>query len=272
MNILSLLILFALKVSSATELKHELIPFSHKQKVEVYWAAPEGKGPYPVMIFAHPYQARYTKGAIFLGSSGFLEKISEQGFVAVAFSQSGHGASTGKPDHCGKNSQEGLRAVIRYFRSKSFVDPRKIVLRGSSMGATLAALVATQEPELGAVILESGVYDIEGMMTRHFHLGMSDPEHKEFFEIINEYTGEASDRFVERSIFPKVHKIRSPVLIINGAGDSISMTSENIRLHREIAKTNPHAEIRIYPFSGHAVHQQDKLPDIRRFLQKYIGK
>jgi len=271
MKILFLLLLFSLKLSAASEVRHELLPFSGKEKVEIFWTVPFGKGPFPVYIYAHQFQGKMSAGAAPIAESGMLGGLARMGFVSVVFSQAGHGQSTGSPDNCGKLSQEGLKTVIRYMKSLPFVDQEKIVLHGLSMGANLSSLVAAQENNLAAIILESASYDFTGMMRRIWAQGFQKPYLKRFYQILTDHTGEAPKDHDSRSLYSVAAKIKAPVLILSGGGDSTSLPEESVRFFELLRKTSPGSRLVIYPFSRHGIEPVLKGPDVLSFLKDNVG-
>lgn len=266
MKSLFLLLLFSSLSLQANELKRELVPFSGNEKVEVYWSAPEGKGPFPVYILSYAFQGNFKGAAGIFVKYGLLPQLAKTGFIGVIFSQAGQGESTGTPDHAGRLSQEGLKAVIRHMKTLPIVDQNKIILHGISMGAVLSGLVAAESPDVNFLILESGAYDTEKMMLRLFHQSLSDPEKKLMYQLLDEQSGSLPDRFLSRSVLPVAGKIRASTLILAGAGDSMGAVSEAIRLHELI----PGSQLRIFPFADHDIHRNEKGPAIKEFLDKNI--
>jgi len=85
--------------------------------------------------------------------------MASRGYVAAAVSQPGYGHSDGPPDFCGPFTQEAVLGVIDFLRTMPVVQPQKIALYGYSRGAIVASMVATQDPQLAAVVLGAGAYD-----------------------------------------------------------------------------------------------------------------
>lgn len=245
----------------AVEVSHEFIPFLNKEKVEIFRATPPGKGPFPVYIFAQPFRSKTLPPE---SKTGILENLARYGFVAVLFSYA--------PDNCGKLSQEGLKAIIRHIKTLPTVDPAKIVLHGSSMGASLAALVASDVPDIGALILENGVYDIEKMMLRLSHQSFHDPDVRRFYEELNVATGNDPDRFRIRSHLNEGIRIKAPVLILTGGADNLALSWDAFRFHELLLKSGTDTRLKLYPFIGHEIEPKVKNPDLIKFIRKHITK
>ena len=264
-----LILLFFLSFNLfATEVRQEIIPFLQNEKVEFYWTAPPGNGPYPVYIYVYPFQGNYKGGATPFVNSGMLTKIANDNYVAVVFSQAGQGLSSGAQDHCGIISQAGLIAVIRHLQKLPMVNPDKIILHGVSMGANLSALVAAQVPEIGGLILENGSYDIEALMVRLIHRSFSDDHWKKIYEVLESHTGNDPDRYEIRSALRYAHQIKAPTLILSGELDSFSLSHDSHRLHQAIRETGTGSNFVLFPHSGHGIDGQIKRPVIENFLDK----
>ena len=85
--------------------------------------------------------------------------MARRSYVAAAISQSGYGNSSGPPDYCGPFTQQATLVAIDFLRRQPFVNPNKVALFGYSRVAIVAAMVATLDPRLAAVVLGAGAYD-----------------------------------------------------------------------------------------------------------------
>jgi pimeloyl-ACP methyl ester carboxylesterase len=85
----------------------------------------------------------------------------ERGYGAVMFDFAGHGESEGELVTYGVREQEDVAAVLAYLSGRGDVDMRGIGIMGYSLGAITAVLAAAAQPELQAVVIESGFADVE---------------------------------------------------------------------------------------------------------------
>lgn len=130
--------------------------------VELFQAQAASETPAGAILFVHGNQGGRLLGGIEAVDSGALLRFcSGLNITAAAVSQPGFGASDGPPDFCGPKTQEAIIAALAFLRGQPSVDPNRIVLYGNSRGAVASAMVATQVSDLRAVILSSGVYDLE---------------------------------------------------------------------------------------------------------------
>lgn len=255
----------------ASPVRHELLPLSGgKGKVEVFWKSPDSPGKYPVFILVHGHQGSVRMGASVFAKEKVLDAVSAGGMIAAAVSQSGYGETSGEPDHAGRNSQDALRSVIRFFRQHASADPSRIIVYGSSMGATLTAITAVQEPDLAAVILENGMYDVEAALHQLWFRSQSDPELASLYGFLDQETGNDKNRFEERSALFHADRMKVPVLILAGLGDDIALPDQSLRFHERIQAAGGTSGFILYPFAGHNIPLEMKNPDISRFLQRFV--
>lgn len=110
---------------------------------------PEGTQPVPVIVMAHGFaavrQARLP---------AFAERFVDNGYAAFLFDYRTFGDSEGEPRHwVHPNRQlQDWEAAIQYVRSRSEVDPERMVLWGTSFSGGHVLQLAARHPELAAVI------------------------------------------------------------------------------------------------------------------------
>ena len=139
----------------------ELLPHSQDRSkaIELFWTKPEGEGPFPAVLFIHGHQETQRNGGEAYVLTGRLGIMARRSYVAAAISQSGYGNSSGPPDYCGPFTQQATLVAIDFLRRQPFVNPNKVALFGYSRVAIVAAMVATLDPRLAAVVLGAGAYD-----------------------------------------------------------------------------------------------------------------
>src|SRR6266436_5466393 len=136
-------------------IQRELLPHSpdRAKAVELFWAKPEGNGPFSAILFIHGHQEPSRPGGSVYAKTGRLALMAKRGFVAAAMSQPVYGNSAGPPDFCGPFTQQAAFAALDFLRRETFVKPGKVALFGYSRGAIVAAMVATQDSALATVVL-----------------------------------------------------------------------------------------------------------------------
>lgn len=254
----------------ASEAQRELLsnPNDPKHKVEIFWSKPPGNGPFPAMIIVHGHQGTGTRGAEVIASSGMFHKMLKKGLVPIAVSQSGYGGTSGSKDNCGLNSQGALKAAIAFAQKQKFIHEKKIVAFGHSMGASLITIVAGQNSGLAAGIVSNGIYDLADALKRLDVVSFKDQNKKMLHDQLDKETGSKADRFFIRSALFHADKIKIPLLILAGGGDSIAPPEQAIRLHDKIKESGGKSHLVIFPFSGHALPLPLVVPEIQKFLNE----
>ncbi len=253
----------------AGEVKHELIS-GRLGKVEIFWEKPAGAGPFPAVIFVHGHQGGEKKGASIYTKSDLFSRTVGENRVAIAVSQSGYGSSTGKPDNCGIYSQTALKEAIAFGRKQKFVDPKKIIILGYSMGASLSAIIASQDYKLAGAVLIAGIYDQEDALLKIGFQSFSNPGMKSLYDDLGQEIGSEKDRFIIRSALYHAEKIKVPVLILTGGGDQIATVDQSIRLHEKIKASGGNSKLLIFPFSGHYIHPLLSWLEISKFMNQHL--
>lgn len=239
-------------------------------KVEVFWEKPPGEGPFPALLIIHGHQGHKKTGAEHIAKRSYFPEILKKGFVAIAVSQSGYGATEGQPDNCGETSQEAVKTALRFARKQKFIDGSKIAIAGQSMGASLAALIAAQDEKLAGVILSNGIYDQENALIKLFHYSHTNKNMGLLHEELQRESGTDTDRFLIRSAINYADKIKVPVLILAGLGDLIAPAENSLRLHEKIQQAGGQSRLVIFPFSGHNIDPVLSGPEIKNFLSQNL--
>ena len=93
----------------------------------------------------------------------------ERGYGGLLFDFAGHGESEGNLVTYGVREREDVAAVLAYLRGRGDVDLRGVGIMGYSLGAIASVLAAAAEPDLHAVVIESGFADVQRDVAALFH-------------------------------------------------------------------------------------------------------
>jgi len=123
--------------------------------VAATWFEAERK-PSPAVIFIHMLQKSRRDWEQVAG------EMASQGIAGLAIDLRGHGESPGSPqDYTGM--VQDVRAARRFLAARPDVMPGRIGIAGASIGATLAALTAGDDPTVAALALLSPSLDYRGV-------------------------------------------------------------------------------------------------------------
>lgn len=231
------------------------------KEIELFWAKPEGTGPWPAVVFVHGHQGAHNRtGGMVYAKVGRLGRTVDLGYVAAAVSQPGYGNSDGPPDFCGPFSQDAVLHAIEWLRHRKFVRADKIGLSGYSRGAIVASMVATKDTRLGAVVLSAGMYDFnEGYPT-----GITGLDHNIEIE-----SGTTDAAFAARSAMLHTGKIRAPVLLLHGSADDRFDVRSVEKFAGKLKTTNPDVSLRVFD-AGHRIPFRDLYGETYPFLARHL--
>jgi len=234
------------------------------KKVELYWAKPESSAPAPAILYIHGHRdnKRLYGGKLFVDHGVLGAMVKLRGWVVASISQPGYGNSDGPPDFCGPSTQGAVLEAIRFLKSKPFVNPDKIALYGVSRGAIIASMVASKEPELAAVILVSGSYNLvndypTGLEGLNVNIRLeSGIEHKSL---------------VARSAIYHADSIKSPILIMHGENDDRFDSESAHELAKILVKNKVTVRLKVFSDTGHVIPIVLQRTELTPFLNKFVG-
>lgn len=230
--------------------------------IELFLSAPPSPGRHPAILFVHGHQEPQRPGGRVYVDAGRLERMARAGFVAAAVSQPGYGESDGPADYCGPRTQAAIRAALAHLRGLASVDTGKFVLYGVSRGAIAGAMVAADEPDLRAVILVSGIYDLAAA----FPTG-----NRGLDANIAAETGGSAAAFAARSALPRAQDMRSPTLILHGRSDDRAPAGQAEQLAAALARHGVKVRLKLFD-AGHTIPIPQQWQEIEPFLAEVLGR
>src|SRR5262245_6006813 len=111
------------------------------------WYEPPSR-PAPAVILVHMLQKSRRDW------DQFATRLASEGIGALAIDLRGHGESQGSAQDFAGMVQD-IRAARRYLSARSEVTPSRIGIAGASIGATLAAQAAADDPAIASLVLLS---------------------------------------------------------------------------------------------------------------------
>jgi dipeptidyl aminopeptidase/acylaminoacyl peptidase len=215
--------------------------------------------PKGAILFVHGYQRGLLLGGKEAVESGTLARFSSRfNIVAAAVSQPGFGASDGPSDFCGPITQQAISAAIHFIQHQSAIDPSRFALFGNSRGAVASAMAATKMPDLGALILMSGVYDLKAA----YQTSSADIR-----QAIEMEAGLSEKAFEDRSALHHAPKILAETLILHGKRDDRAPFNQADKLAAALSRAGTAVTFRSFD-CGHRIPQEQRAPVLRDFLER----
>jgi dipeptidyl aminopeptidase/acylaminoacyl peptidase len=229
------------------------------KRIELFWTKPAAGTRLPAVLFIHGHQEVRRDGGELYVRTGRLGIMARQGYVAASLSQPGYGNSDGPPDFCGPVTQDAALAAIEYLRAKPFVDANKVVLYGYSRGAIVAAMVATRDAKLAAVVLGAGAYDffswyptpLPGIDTN-----------------IRREAGTSAAAFRARSALYHADKISAAVLLLHGERDERISVRQAQAFAAELGARGVRMRLKVFPNATHSIPVDEQFRDVYPFLER----
>ncbi len=168
-----------------------------------------------------------------------------------------------------KDAIRDVEHAVKWLRGSGWADPAKHVVMGGSYGGYMTLACLTMQPELWA----AGV-DTVGMSNLETFLENTGPWRRPLREA--EYGSLARDRDFLREVSPihHVHKIKAPLMVIQGANDPRVPKSEADQMVATLRAKGHPVEYLLFADEGHGVA---KLPNriksftaTAAFLDKYV--
>ncbi len=225
----------------------------------------------PTILIIHGHQAddderpfmRRSMGALWFSPKRLRDQV-DKGYAVVSMSLPGYGASSGPADFCGPQSKRSIHSVLKWIRTQRWADPKKIGVYGVSRGAILAALIAEEDPNLAAVVLSSGSYDLEEDFKDPNLSGIRKNMESEIRPSVNAVT------LKERSAISRAQLIQSPILILHGTDDPKGKIETVKNFVSEISKTNPAVFFKEFKGRGHFLDKFEEQKEVHEFCHQYL--
>jgi uncharacterized protein len=172
-----------------------------------------------------------------------------RGYGLLTMDLSGRGSSGGDYITYTVDERKDVRSMLRWARTHPPIDPKKVVLFGTSNGAASAIFAAAGDDELPALVLDApyaDLWDAAGAMLRSRGV---DP--------ILRYPLSVAVRLRAGVDLPSIHpidvitQVKAPVLFVHGDADTEVPVTHSERMHEARVKAGLPSEIWILPGGEH---------------------
>lgn len=220
--------------------------------------ATTGESPHPGVLFVHGHGSDARR----MLPIGTL--LASRGFTALLVSMPGYGRSDGPADFMGPATRRALAAALRRLVQTGGVDPERLGAWGMSRGAGPVALLAQDSPELDAVVLQAGIYDLWAVYRGTPLPGLP--------EAIVAEAGTDSAAWRERSAVARPSGIRAATLILHGERDERVPVSQARRFHQILKQGGGDAEAHFFAGAGHTLPRARACGEALAFLTRHLAR
>ncbi|SHN42387.1 CocE/NonD family hydrolase [Cryptosporangium aurantiacum] len=121
---------------------------------------PTSPGPHPLIVLPGSWGGGNTQNLL------WSTELAKRGMIAVNYATRGAGDSGGTVDFAGPDDVRDVRSVINWALANTDADPARIGLAGISYAGPIMLNAAAADPRIKAVVMTSGLVDIEEMLIR----------------------------------------------------------------------------------------------------------
>jgi len=228
-------------------------------KAEAYLVRPKGDGPFPLLLLFHGDSLVLRRGARRLVPVA-EQFSSELCYAALAISMPGYGNTA----VAGDGDRDIITGLVLDGVAKAtalpWIDQKRLLLYGFSRGAVFAAASVNRLPNLRAVVLHSGAYDIPRLY--------QETPTQWVRQALNP-NGETSPKLF--NLLSEVKGWTAPTLILHGELDEVIPVNQAKLLYRELDASKTPRHIVIFPDAGHRLPSDRVHDEVLAFLQRHVG-
>ena len=117
---------------------------------------PAGRGPFPAVVLVHGFGATHV-----MALSNYERWFSEAGMAVVSFDFRRIGESPGEPRQRirVKDMLADTDAALSWAQAQPAIDPERVALWGTSLGASHAMVTAARRPDVAALVVNCPMID-----------------------------------------------------------------------------------------------------------------
>jgi dipeptidyl aminopeptidase/acylaminoacyl peptidase len=213
-----------------------------KVKAKLFW--PEGKGPFPGVIYNHDGVKGLSTSTI-----ARCQELAQKGYAVIAPTYRGEEGSEGTIEVAQGEVNDVLNA-LNLFRQMPRVDAKRIAFVGTSHGALVSLLAATKTDKVKALVFGYGVADIYSWfdyLKESKQLG----DDALTQQVYGKGPEDKPENFRIRHALTVLPNLRVPVLILQGDKDKIVPLEQGQILQTKLTSLRKSSVLKTYPNSGH---------------------
>jgi len=181
------------------------------------------------------------------GGAGIARRFTPLGFEVLAYDLRAHGQSGGEACTYGVLESRDLARVL------DGETPGPVVLIGFSLGASIALQAAALDPRVSLVVAISAFSDLHTIVHERAPFFIS---RRHVDEALRRAGVEAGFAVDEASPLAAAERVRCPVLLVHGSGDTATPPAHSQRIH---AALTCEKELVLLPDAGHDDPLDDSL-------------
>lgn len=229
-------------------MRKERISFKNRkgQKLGGYIYIPDGKGPFPAIVFIHGF----TGGTHEIKNRFMCDRLADEGFVVLMFDfYDNNGLSEPKIENTNVTQQvKDTGSAIDFIENLDYVDKNRIGLTGHSLGGMTVILYAAQkDPRIKALVAQSAVSKFGE--TRSIGKFRKKGVKEKGYLILDKYDGQYKINYSfyedgkQYNVYTDAEKITCPILIFHGDVDEAVDVNQSKNLIKHLKMKKKKLEI-----------------------------
>lgn len=214
----------------------------------------------PAIIVLHGWAPEGVPGAPRV--EGWAQRLSEQGYVALALSMRGWPPSNGRDD-CGAKQPDDVVEAVDWLAALPGVNADFIGVLGFSLGGQVALLAGARSPRIKAIVAYFPIADIQRWRDTTSNAAIRDL-----------YVPQVCGAGDSNSPVNSADKIRAPVLLIHGDRDRWVPTEQSLMMREALRKANRYVELLVIGGGDHGfTDEQNKeaWSVTKQFFKMHLG-
>lgn len=242
-------------------------------EIHGYLTLPLGVEPKNLPVVINPHGGPWARDSWFFNPE--VQFLANRGYAVLQMNfrgSTGYGKKFWEASfkQWGKTMQDDITDGVDWLISEGIADEKRIAIYGGSYGgyATLAGIAFT--PDLYAAAV-----DYVGVSNLFTFMNTIPPYWKPYLDQFHEMVGNpAKDSLLLASASPALHadKIKTPLLVVQGANDPRVNKAESDQMVEALKKRGVDVEYMVKDNEGHGFANEDNIFDFYRAMEKFLER